>query len=371
MASAAEDEAIGGEAAWHSAKGIPVRNLWMLLVYAADLAGFVDRFDSKVDESAELPELLARLLIFVVERRLRYNLSRGYQGQALSLSRVRGRIDWLRSESKGEWQRGRIACRFEDLVNDTPRNRLVRNALEAMQARISDRRISGACGQLAGALAQAGVSSVRPSRTEMSQDQIARHQADDRLMVSVAELTLDMVLPSEKAGRAAVTRLERQEHLLRRIFEKSVAGFYRHELRLRDGWTVRNNVRLTWHTEAPTPGLPPLLPGMEADLILDHESGRRIVVDTKFTGIITPRRFRSGLKSGHLYQLYAYIRSQSGRGDGAADAAEGLLLHPALDRHVDESVLIQGHRLRFATVDLSAPSLEIRKSLLAVVETQP
>ena len=72
----------------------------------------------------------------------------------------------------------------------------------------------------------------------------------------------------------------------------------------------------------------------------------------------------------HLYQLYAYIRSQSGAGDSAADNAEGILLYPALDQHVDEAVTIQGHRFRFVTVDLAAPSAELRSDLLDVVRLQ-
>jgi 5-methylcytosine-specific restriction enzyme subunit McrC len=57
---------------------IPVRNLWLLLLYASDLARFGDRFDAAVEESPDLPDLVARLLCFAVEHRLRRNLSRGY-----------------------------------------------------------------------------------------------------------------------------------------------------------------------------------------------------------------------------------------------------------------------------------------------------
>lgn len=77
------------------------------------------------------------------------------------------------------------------------------------------------------------------------------------------------------------------------------------------------------------------------------------------------------LRSGHLYQMYAYLRSQAGRGDPIADRAEGLLLHPAVGPSgvsVDETAVIQGHAIRFATVDLAAPSAAIRRQLLKLVE---
>lgn len=361
-------QAVGRGVAWHSQIGIPVRNLWALLIYASDLARFLDRFDATAEDDAELPDLLGRLLISVVERRLHRSLSRGYQAKENVLSRVRGRIDWLETQTDLLLRRGRIACRYGELTHDTPRNRLVRMALEAMQIRVSRGDLAASCGRLARDLQLAGVSACRPSRAEISRDQIGRHDDDDRMMVKVAELALDLVLPSETAGKGRLTRLDRDELLLRRIFEKAVAGFYRHELHGRDGWSVRPQATLRWQAELPTSGLMPLLPSMAADIVLQHEQSRRIVLDTKFTSIITSRPYGgAGFKSAHLYQIYAYLRSQAGCGDLLAEQAEGILLHPALDRHLDEAVTIQGHRMRFVTVDLTSSTKEMRAALLDLV----
>ena len=49
------------------------------------------------------------------------------------------------------------------------------------------------------------------------------------------------------------------------------------------------------------------------------------------------------------------------------DGAEGLLLHPTVGREVDEAVTIQGRRIRFATVDLMAPTLAVRERLRSLV----
>lgn len=362
-------KAIDQGASWYSHIGIPVRNLWALLVYASDLARYLDRFDALAEEDAKLPDLLARLLIIVVERRLRRSLSRGYQARRDVLARVRGRIDWLETETGLLLRRGRIACRYEELTHDTPRNRLVRAALEGMQTKVSRRDLAADCGRLARDLQSAGVSAGRPSRVEISRDQIARHDDDDRVMLKVAELALDLVLPSETAGDERLTQLDRDEQLLRRIFEKAIAGLYKHELHGRNGWNVRPQASLYWQADLPTPNLMPLLPSMAADIILQHGQSRRIVLDTKFTSIITSRfHGGAGLKSEHLYQLYAYLHSQAGRGDQLADQAEGILLHPALDRHVDEAVTIQGHRLRFVTVDLTTSTDNMRSVLLNIIQ---
>jgi 5-methylcytosine-specific restriction enzyme subunit McrC len=336
-------------------------------MYASGLAGFRETSEADVDGDAELGDLLARLLIAVVERRLRRSLSQGYADRQQALSRVRGRIDWLETESAMLLRRGRIMCRYHELTHDTPRNRLVRAALEAAARRVSDSNVARDCRRLARLLAQAGVSEGRPSRVAMSRDQVARHDADDRLMVAAAKLALDLVLPSEIVGDHSATRLERDETLLRNIFEKAVAGLYRHELHGRDGWSISPQKTLHWRAEHASAGIGGRMPTMYADIVLQR-GARRIVLDTKFTNALKSRRHGGfGFDSSHIYQLYAYLRSQGGAGDVAADTAEGILLYPAVDEILDEAVTIQGHKMRFVAVDLSAPSTKLRQALLDIV----
>lgn len=55
-------------------------------------------------------------------------------------------------------------------------------------------------------------------------------------------------------------------------------------------------------------------------------------------------------------------------GKWLSNYASGLLLHPSIDEEmVDEAAVIQGHEIRFATVDLRAQAHEIRSRLLQVV----
>ena len=47
--------------------------------------------------------------------------------------------------------------------------------------------------------------------------------------------------------------------------------------------------------------------------------------------------------------------------------SEGLMLHPTVGEPVDEEVVIQGHRIRFATVDLAADSANMADQLLKAI----
>ena len=130
--------------------------------------------------------------------------------------------------------------------------------------------------------------------------------------------------------------------------------------------------RFSWQISHKTVGIESIMPTMRTDIVLDHpSSGRRIVIDTKFTSIVTRGWYREEtLRTGYLYQIYAYLHSQLGCGDKFADSASGLLLHPAIGQMVDEEVVIQGHAIRFATVDLSASAADIRNQLMYLTRTK-
>ena len=347
---------------------IPVRNIWLLFLYASDLARFSDRFSAQMlEDDADLPSLVARLLAYAVELRLHRNLSRGYRRRHARLTRVRGRIDLLETAAHQLLERGRVACRFEELTVDTARNRLVRSALDHMAGRVPDRDLAHRCRTLAGDLGRSGVSGTRPSASEVAVDVIGRNEVEDRLMVALAGLAFELALPTEEEGPAALTIAERDVVATRKLFERAVGGFYRTELDRVDGWEVQQGTYLNWQIDQASPGVGAILPAMQTDVILENRrQGRRLVIDTKFTGILTAGWFREAtLRSGYLYQMYAYLRSQCGR-DPLAERAEGLLLHPAIDTELDENVTIQGHPIRFATVNLAASPAEIRARLLSL-----
>lgn len=354
-------------------EGIPVRNLWLLMLYASPLFRELDRSSKTfaVEENPdEIPDLVAQILCRRVERRIRRNLHYGYQQREAELDRVRGHIDFLSTERHALLARGKVACRFEELTVNTARNRYVREALESLATRLTDPALAHRCRTLATALRRMGVTGERPSRGEEAAIHcFGRHDADDRSMVAAARLAFDLALPTEEAGLHALSSPDKDIHWIRKLYEKGIAGFY-DVLLSPQGWRVRAGTWIRWQIADKTPGIDAILPQMRTDLVLDRPAtGRRIVIDTKFNRILTAGQYReNSLRSGYLYQIYAYLRSQEGREDDPlAERASGLLLHPVVGEEVDERVCIQNHVIRFATVDLSAKAKAIRSRLQELV----
>lgn len=346
---------------------IPVRNLWLLMLYASELTRYTDRFNALVEaDFDDLPDMVARLLVETVDRRLRRNLTRGYRTRQMALTRVRGRIDILTTEARLLLSRGEVFCRFQDLTLDTPRNRLVRAALDLMARVVGDAGLGQRCRALACILARSGVGGLRPPRTELALDQIGRNDDGDRFMVALAQLAFQLALPTEVSGSTALVAPDREEHWVRNLFEKAVLGFARAEL-VPLGWSVRGGIPLNWQVTSKSHGLAAILPRMVTDIVLDPPlGGQRVVVDTKFTSILGSRRHGGfSLKSGYIYQMYAYVRSQEGLGV-QWDKTAGLFLHPAIGESVYEQAEIQGHFITFATVNLTGTTAAIRSELRGI-----
>ncbi|MDG0867815.1 5-methylcytosine-specific restriction endonuclease system specificity protein McrC [Candidatus Lucifugimonas marina] len=354
---------------------IPVRNLWLLMLYASDSFKHLGDKNVEVEENPEnIPDLVAELLADAVEHRIRRNLTFGYRQRNETLSRVRGRIDHLQTARRQLMSKGQIACVFEDFTIDTPRNRMVCAALTSAARIVRSTAISRRCNSLANRLISMGVSSRTTSRHDLQLNQFGRNDRADRQMVELAKLIFDLRLPTEEAGPTKLFAPDREEHWIRSLFEKAVLGFYKLKL-ISDSWKVSGGTRLYWQIEDASSGIEDILPGMITDIVLDLPNNQgRIIIDTKFTSVVTSGRFRSqSLKSGHIYQIYAYLNSQNGNGHPLAEVASGLMLHPSIDEEdeeIDEWVTIQNHKIRFATVDLTQDPSSISTQLLKIIDAQ-
>ena len=352
---------------------IPVRNIWLLMLYASDLFS-IKGIDGKgiEDMPDDLPDLVGEILARAVEQRQRRRLSLGYRTRTAAINRVRGRIDVLTTERHQLLARGLVACRFDELTVDTLRNRFVRAALELISRLAARPDVVRRCRRLANDMKMMGVSGTTPTLREMSTDRFGRHDVEDQEMVAAAKLAFELAIPTEIAGPQQMRLSDRDERWVRKLFERAVGGFFQAVLPLTE-WRVSTGGALAWPTTASTAGIGRILPGMRTDIVLDDKvAQRRIVIDTKFNAIVTSGWYQEeSLRSGYLYQMYAYLRSQEGSSDGYSDDAEGLLLHPAVGSTLDESVVIQGHKIRFMTVDLTASASVIRAELLRVTRGNP
>ncbi len=356
-----------GQGATH----IPVRSLWLLLIYASDLLAQLRSEEREAilagERDNDLIDAIAEVLVVEVERRLRRELTVQYRPRRADLTRVRGRIDHLRTTTRRLSDQGRIACRFDELSVDSARNRFIAHTLLFAATAIIRTELAQRCRAAAFRMHRLGVSASTPSRAELSIDRLGHHDVADRRMLDAAHLLRDMAVPAHEAGPVDLPALRDDVGAHRKLFEAAVRGFFRYTLSSL-GWDVQARI-LRW--TPPKHSEPRFLPVMKTDVTLDHPAtGRRVIVETKFTDALVDRDGKTTIATEYLYQLYAYLASQTGRGDDTLDAAEGVLLFVKTeDRDVfDGEVIIQGHHIRFLSVDLAGSPADIRARLMQCIE---
>lgn len=196
-------------------------------------------------------------------------------------------------------------------------------------------------------------------------------------MLAAALLAIDLAIPTEQSGNTLLAMADRDANPGWKLYEYAVAGFYEAVLQDR-GWAVYHGRRMSWDMETAEPSVRDLMPQMITDIALERRAadnaanGHRIVIDTKFMSPVTSgQQGKETFRSGNIYQMYAYLRSQEDAGGPLWCTSTGVLLYPSLGVDYDEAATIQGHRLRFATVDLAAETKTIRERLLRIVNEEP
>ncbi|RBM51138.1 5-methylcytosine-specific restriction endonuclease system specificity protein McrC [Vibrio tarriae] len=348
---------------------IPVRNLWLLMLYASDLYRHLGANKVDVEDNPEeIADLVAEILCNQVEERMMRNLSYGYESKVAVLSRVRGRIDTLTTERQRLLEKGKVCCRFDELTVDTPRNRYVRSALERLSKLTIKTTLVHKCRALMLSLERLGVSKAKPINYSGKSERFGRHDISDQKMVAAADLAFSLALPTEFDGQFHLTAPDSQKQWLRKLFEKAIAGFYTVALDRKE-WRVLAGKQFDWQISDKTSGIDEILPSMKTDIIIANRiSSERLAIDTKFNSVTTKGWHREEtLRSGYIYQMYTYLRSQEDSSDPKSLVSLGMLLHPTIGNEVTEMVKIQGHPIWFCTVNLGESATSIRERLLLLL----
>ena len=83
------------------------------MLYASDLGKDAQPSNlASEDLPEEIPDLVAEILVKAVEQRQRRQLSTGFLRKEAVVSRVRGRIDHLKTSRRQLLARGQVACSF-------------------------------------------------------------------------------------------------------------------------------------------------------------------------------------------------------------------------------------------------------------------
>ena len=349
--------------------GIPIRNLWHMLLYAwNELPEVKLTTVAEVDHAPTLDSLLALMLTNLLRQRLRVGLGRGYTQTQGAIKSIRGRVNFSQSLKRRAFEQGQAWCEYQPYHQNTLKNKIIRSTVLHL-IRAGDfgknqnqaREMRHHLQSLFHALEGVDLLDLTPDLTR--RQVLERDDQDYRLMLAICDLVVQRHMPTNANGERLQPSLEHDALTLHSIYERFVANFYRLKLK---GWAVSAQKHLHWHEAFSND----LLPVMRPDLVLEHlASGKILFIDTKFTvhSLIQTPWGKQEFDSSHLYQLYTYLKTQEHLSERHR-RAEGILLYPSTtSKTLSQRIKLQDMSIRVESVDLSASWQEIEENLIRVV----
>ncbi len=341
---------------------IPIANLYYLLCYAWGYAR--EREVVSLADAGRLErvqDLLGMVLARGTVRLLKRGIARDYIEVREDLRGIRGKLDPSEMAKRTLRSRGLAACEYEELSIDVLHNRILHSTLDRLR-RVPEldeevrHEVRSACAKLA------GVRVLPLNRSLFGQVQIHRNQRMYRFLLSVCRLAYEQLVPHERTGGHRFQRLDAKT--MHALFEAFVVAFFRRE---QTEFSVNRGGRGVFFFDAGTRSdQRKWIPKMEVDAILESNE-RRIILDTKYyEEALSARHGSRKLRSGHLYQLLAYLRNrQAAKPTGPWH--EGMLLYPKVETDLHIDVRLEGFDIRARTIDLAQDWRSIHHDLLALL----
>jgi 5-methylcytosine-specific restriction enzyme subunit McrC len=345
---------------------IPIQNVYYLFCYAWNRFREGQAIDVSRVESPELSDLFATVLISGTKRLLRRGFDRGYVTHREDTGRLRGKIDISETVKRFLTLSARAHCVFDELDYDVLHNRILRTTIERL-ARVENIDVENRRELLTLSKHLEPVEIIRVTRQDFRRVQLHSNNASYGLLMKICELVHEAVLPEGTGGLSRFADILKDEVIMSAVFQDFVRNFYRLE---QTGFSVSGEERLHWDAIAGSDEAGALLPVMRPDIWL-RSSDRRILLDTKYyRETLQESEYRQTLHSGHLYQLFAYMKNAQTQEPGGP-AFEGVLLYPKTRRAVDVRYQVQGHKVRIYTLDLAQDWRDIRRNLIDLVVESP
>ena len=112
--------------------GIPIRNLWHMLLYAwneVPLSAMRGWAMEDVEHAPTLDALLATILMKLMQGRLRIGLGHDYVNEGGTLQGIRGHLDFTESLKRHTFERSEAYCEFQRYSPNSLKNQIIRSTL--------------------------------------------------------------------------------------------------------------------------------------------------------------------------------------------------------------------------------------------------
>jgi len=349
---------------------IKMQNIYHMLTYAFQVLRGENYKKAAYEEDFEFVEdLLAAMLAIGIASQIKRGLGREYISQTESLSSPRGKINISATLKSQIILKRRLVCEFDAFSENAYVNQVIKTtALLLMRSgQVKQERKKDLKKYM---LYFQAVDALNPHEINWKSINYNRNNATYEMLVNICRLAVEALLPATKEGPRKITQFKDEKLSLPRLFEKFVLEYYKRHYPGCDPLPAK----IDWKTDD---GVNDLLPDMNSDVRLEY-NGKILIIETKFYGQILQRKnehSNSKIRSGHLYQIFAYVKNKAAEVADYDDAGRpgdvsGILLYAKTDEPIasDVTYSMGGNKISVKTLDLNKDFCEIRSRLDMIID---
>lgn len=312
------------------------------------------------EEFHNTAELCAAILAKGISLQVKRGLGREYIPRAEALSSLRGRIDISESVKTQAMLKKQMVCTCDEFTMNSYMNRIIKSTVELLLRSDIPKARKKELRRLMIYFADVDVVDIYSINWSMRYN---RNNQTYRMLISICYLVVKGLLQTNSDGSIRLMDFF-DEQRMHRLYEKFILEYYRKEFPA----IKANASQVAWALDD---GFDELLPIMQSDIMLTY-GDKVLIIDAKYYSHTTQQRYETNkLHSGHLYQIFTYVKNMSSGFKEETREVSGMLMYAGTDEdfQLQEKVYhMSGNRITVRTLDLNRDFSEIAAQLNRVVE---
>jgi len=345
---------------------IPIQNIYFLLCYAWNKLEESKIVNVSADNTKDLLDLFAKVLISGTSYLFKKGLDRGYVTIEEDARCIRGKVLINHSLQRLLFQQARAYCRHDELDHNVLHNKILKATIKRLLfVEELDKALKDELHLIFNRFPI--VDQIELSDGIFHKVKLHRNNYFYDFLMNVCRIIHDTVLIDEQTGKYKFIDFIRDEGRMSLLFEEFIRNFYKKE---QGRYDVRRE-DISWHTQEKGPH-DIYLPTMRTDIsLVSKDRTRKIVIETKYYsgGAFSTSHYGSQKKliSENLYQIYSYLKNQESMGE-ASKKCEGILLYASVNEDVDLSFCLLEHPLKVKSLNLNQSWKLITRDLHEIIE---
>jgi len=340
---------------------IPIKNIYYLLCYAYNKLEEGKVIDLQAEDTTELVNLFARILINGTSGLIRRGIDRGYISQSDEMRSIKGKVNFSICIKRNLLSNVKAFCDYDELSYNVLHNQILKSTIKQLTlVKEIDKNLKSQLLQIHRQLFE--IEDITLYKSLFRRVQLHSNNSFYALLLKICELIIDNIIVSEEKGPHKFRDFLKDEKQMASLFEEFVRNFYKIE---QNEFYV-NREYVEWDAKALDAISDDLLPRMQTDISMESKD-RKIIIETKYQPEALSKYYDiEKIRQSHLLQLFGYLKHLEHIG-GLDRNCEGILLYPTVTKELDYKYESQGHKISVKTINLNQKWPDIHNDLLAII----